>query len=526
MANFSYPTSDLDNPRELLGVLGSFWESTYGAKDQVQAFTRAVAAGVAQSQLNMQETADAISRHDLPVLHTETWYPIRIKKSELNTAPINAYKFDDIGLTFNMNPAILFDQTTDRNLFAFPVAADLVSVCQIFDQITTPTIALIQDVDFIIQDSSLAFTVNPFEQSKFLRHPVYKNGEVVDEEITLWAFKAKIDRNTLFNQFAYALNVRAHSTENFKSFVNTLIDGLVNGAASVTILDQALAAVFDIPLTKEDSEVVEVINLDNSGLFIATDKHVYRFNANAVPTVTVNQVLSKNSPMVAGFEIIEPGRGMIPDTLTALALDSGFTSACFYGDLVFENKDVPLIVDTQHPSGYTFVKFPLVGLPQDVQQFFDELHARGLENLPDPNNPDCSPADKRRGTLAHILSGRDIALGEPDADDLPATINPLKFITENVLRNNAFIVTVNISALGKNHLELYNIRHIRQLLPPHSALFISYTLDNQSDVIIAQDRIHSFVAPFTAVEPLVDVISASRVRDRGVTVKSISGTCQ
>lgn len=526
MQTFFYPSSDLDDARELLNVLGSFWENTYTAKDQLRAYTQAVAAGVAQTQLNLLETVAALSRFEIPVFHTENWYPIVLRKSELNRAAINSYKFDEAGLFFDSNPTINFDAIADREVFAFPVSDKLIKACQIFDRILFPTVGLLQDVDFVVQDSSIVFIKNPFELEQFPKQAIYKDGEVIDEEITVWAFKAQFDYGFLFTQFAYALNIKIKSSENAKEFINAIISGLIDGGASASSLDRALSALFDIPLTKEKEETVEVISVDNNGLFIATDRHVYRFAETAAPIVAVGEVLPKNSPMVAGFEIIELNRGTLPDSFAALALDNGFTAACFYGDLIFENRTVPLEVDENHPSGYTFVKFPVAGLPQDVRHFFDELHARGLENLPDPNQPICANQPPRQGTLAHILSRRGPNMGEPTAEDLPATINPLKFIVENVLRNNTFLVSVRVSSLGKNHLGLYNIRHIRQLLPPYMALLISYTLDGQNDAISPEDAIKEALQPFNAAEPLEDPVAEILVQDRGVTVKTISGTCQ
>lgn len=526
MQTFFYPSSDLDDVRELLNVLGSFWENTYDAKDQLHAFTKAIAAGVAQTQLNLLETVASLSRFEVPIFHTENWYPIVLRKSELNKTPVNTYKFDEPGLVFDGAGMGSFDATTARNVFAFPVAENLVRTCQLFDRILFPTIGLVQDIDFIIQESSLVFVQNPFDLAQFPKKLIYKDGAIVDEEIVVWAFKAQLDYGTLFSQFAYALNIKVKSSENAKAFVNAIISGLLEGSATITVLDQALSALFDIPITRESEETVEVVTLDNNGLIIATDKHVYRFLPSATPVVTVGQVLQKNAPLVAGFEVVELNRGIVPDSIKALALDNGFTAACFYGDLVFENHDVPLEVNENHPSGYTFVKFPLAGMPQDVRHFFDELHARGLENLPDPNQPVCAGQPPRQGTLAHILSRRASNMGEPTAADLPATINPLKFIVENVLRNNAFIVTARVSALGKNHLGLYNIRHIRQLLPPYMALLISYTLDGQIDAISPEEAIREVLQPFQGAEPLDDQVAEILVQDRGVTVKTISGTCQ
>jgi hypothetical protein len=292
-------------------------------------------------------------------------------------------------------------------------------------------------------------------------------------------------------------------------------------------LNGVLAAIFDIPLVKEERETVEVITLDNHGLFIATDKSVYRFSAPSNPIVAVGDVVEAGDALTDAFEIIDLNRGTVPTGLAALALDSGFTAACFYSDLIFENKEVPLTVDSAHPSGYTYVSFPLSGFPADLRRFFDELHARGIESIPEtPAECDKTGANKRLGTLAHILDRRPNPMDEPQAGDLPPTINPLRFLVENVLRNNTAIVRVRVSRLGKNHLGLYNIRNVRQLLPPYTALFFIYELDGQKDAIDGTDSVLARITKFKGMAPIQDAVSVNLVQDRGVMVRTVSGTCQ
>jgi hypothetical protein len=529
MQTFTYPASDLDDKRALLNVLGSFWARTYEGVDQLTSYTRATANVVAQTQLNLLETVAALSRYDVPVFHTENWYPLVLRKSDLQTTSANQYRFDVDTIEFNDTKSVQFNQFAGRDFFAFPVASTFNGAGQIFDRLLFPTFGLLSGVDFVVDadTQTLLFVVNPFENERVQRRPLYSGDKLVDEEITLWAFKAQFDYQYVFRQFAYAVNVNLRSSENAKSLVNAVITGLVSGGASAAILADAMAAIFDVPVVQGNEEIVEVIALDNHGLLICTDKAAYRFDAAAVPTVAVGDTVFRGDRLVDVFQIFELNRGEIPGAINALALDTGYTSACFYGDLIFENRDVPLLVDPNHPSGYTYVSFPLGGFPNDIRGFFDELHARGIEQLP-TTPPECDKTgfNKRLGTLAHILDRRTNPVGEPQPDDLPATINPLQFIVKNVLRNNAVIATVRVATLGKNHLGLYNIRHIRQLLPPGSGLFLIYTLSSRNNQIDGTTALTETLDKFKAAEPLSDTVAANRVKDGGVVVRSVSGTCQ
>jgi hypothetical protein len=213
-------------------------------------------------------------------------------------------------------------------------------------------------------------------------------------------------------------------------------------------------------------------------------------------------------------------------TIAAIAVDSGFLASCFYGDIVFENKLVPLEVNTTHPSGYTYVKFRLGGYPADIEQFFDEVHARGVQAAElRKSQPDCAPKLKI-GTLAHLLDKRVNAGTEPTASQLPKTINPLRFLVENVLRNNVFVVRIYVNALGLNQLGLYNIRHLRQLLPPQTAMIVIFELAVDKDKITPENAVFEAVTRFTGMNPANDDVPVSSVHDLGATARLVSGTCQ
>lgn len=631
---FVYPGSDLDRGRTLVALLGSFWSRTYTGVDQVNSYAEVTAQSVAQSFQNLLETVAALSRFDVPLYHTENWTPIVLRKSDSNASAKSIARFDQTTARFNDN-RLQLDRPSVAAFYEFPAPANLAAVANIFNKLTFPTVALAENVDYRIDTDRgvIIFAEDPFERPEFTKRGVYAGAQLVDEEITLWAFKGKFDYEYVFTQFAYALGMRLKTSQGFKDLMNAVFSGLVEGGASAQLLDTALAAITGVPVTLEDEETVEVAQRDAHGTFIATDKHIYRFREDAEPLVAVGDVLRAGSQLVRAFSVEELTHGFVRDAVAALALDEGFISACFYGDLIFENRSVPLEVTTNHPSGYTYVKFGLGGFPLDVQRFFDEIHARGVaaaeavrdpcferpitrpsrDEFPVPGQADkiykaddtnrfyrwettapaveetgsyvevgdvapCGPpwyqaasvsnfpakgdtkllylaADTAKfyrwsvsapalpefgryvevrkplpnpklGTLAHLLDKRARPDGEPTADNLPKTINPLQFIVANVLRNNVFLVQINVRALGQNRLGLYNIRHLRQLLPPQAAMIVIFDLRASRSALNAAESLQETVQNFTGAEPLADAVYDSMVRDTRVTVRQVSGTCQ
>lgn len=567
--DFIYPDSDLARSKTLLGLLGTFWARIYTGRDQVRSYTDATALTVAQTHRNTLALAAAMSRYEVPLFHKEIVVPIVLRKSQLNSAVTNTAAFDRNTLQFSGSAT--FDVPVQDNFYAFPLPANMVAVRQIFNRLTFPSVTLLSGVDYIVDTTraALIFNGDPFSNPGFLKRAAVTNG-VPDEEIIVWGFCGDFDYATLFNQFAYVLGVKLKTSQAYKNFVNALFDGLLDGGISSRDLEIAIAAICGLPLVIEPEEVVEVVDEDAHGIFIATDAHVYRFSSTAKPTVSVGQIVRVGDQLVRGFEIDEffVGNTFIKNDgndvvccpvfnkflatnafesittedddllllntgnenctprrkeLTALALDKGFLSSCYYGDLVFENRDVPLEIDTNHKSGYTYVKFLVGGYPGDVQKFFDEVHQRGVGEATRPANQ-CEP-ERQRSTLAHYLDKRSRLMTEPTADTLPTTINPLRFLIENVLRNNVFVVRITTSALGQNRLGLYNIRHLRQLLPPQTAAMVLFDLEPGYDKIQATKIVKETTGYFKGAQPLADNCG-ELVNDLGVTVRLLSGTCQ
>lgn len=562
---FVYPGTDLDRGRNLVALLGSFWANSYTGIDQLHSYAAATAETIKQTFNNLLEVVAATSRHDIPVFHAETIFPIRLRRSEMNGVKTNTANFDENTATFNS--ALYFDRPMQSELYSFPLPDNLVDIGYLFNKITFPTVALVKNTDFIIDASrrALVFARNPFDNNGFLR-----TDDAGDQHITLWAFSAKFDYNYIFEQFAYAIGVHLRSSEGYRDLMNAVMTGLIDGGSTAKMLDTALSAICGIPIALEH-ETVETVRLDRNGMFVATDKTIYRFRSDAEPVVVPGQVLKPGDYLVRGFEVSEFFTGntyISPDNeeqvicrvpaeqilatnddailatetdedlalvlqqetcarvrrdLTTLALDAGFLSACFWGDLVFENRDVPLEVIEDHPSGYTYVRFGLGGLPADVDHFFDEIHRRGIIQL--QNQPVTCPPKPVRGTLAHVLDTRKNIDFEPTAETLPKTINPLRFLVENVLRNNVFVVRIVVSALGQNALGLYNIRHLRALIPPQTAMVVVFELAAETDKI-STDNLSEQLAFFTGTEPRTDTVPHTLINDLGATARVISGTCQ
>lgn len=518
---FVYPGSDLDRPRNLKAVLGTFWSRIYAAQDQVESYATAAGQQLAQTHLEMLETIACVSRAKIPVFHRQNWYFLALKQSERNDAQTSlAHYGDDIAYG---DPAA-YGVPTTRSDHAFPLPEKLQHAPLIMNRLTEPSVVLSNNIDFKLDTrrGALVFQKNPFDNPLIPQRPVYENGEIVDYEVGLWVFRGEFDWNFAYEHFGYQLGLKMQSSQGYKDLLNALFDALVRGANDAA-LEQALSAMTGVPLVQEQEETVEVVANNCDVLTIVTDKHAYRFNGLATALVAVGDVVHAGDPLVDALQIYEFNRGEVPTGLSGLVMGRGYLANCYYGELVFENKTLPLTVNETHASGYTYISFPLGGFPADVTKFFDEMHARGIVDAEQPPD-DCDPS-RRRGTLAQLLDTRTNRTGQPKANHLPATINPLEFLIANVLRDNAFLVRIKASAMGRTRLGLYNVRHLRKLLPPHAAMIILIEL-SPSQETVSSANICEHVAQFTAANRLLDTVPTHLVRERSVGIRLISGTCQ
>ena len=521
MTTFTYPTSSFDRPHQFLAVLGSFWARVYGAQTQLESYSEVNVAQEAQNHLLLLETAACVARSKVPLFHVDNWYFLQLRAADVVAGNAELARYGDAGLTYNS--AVQYGLPKSVNQYAFPLPADLVEASLIMNRITAPSRTWVENVDYVIDRDRrlIIFRENPLTDPLVSVRPVFAEQEQIDTEAGLWIFRGKFDWQYAYDHFGYVLGIKMQSSRGYRDMLNALFDSLV-GSMTARSLRLALQAMTGIPLATEASEQVEVVEYGCNGGFVATDRHVYKFGKGVTPLVAVGDTVYAGDPLTDALRIYEFNCGQLPDDLAALALDRGFLASCFYGDLVFENKDVPLTVDEDHDSGHTYVSFPLGGQPLDVAKFFDELHTRGVADI---RAQTCPPDTRRHGTLAMLLDSRVQPSGEPKAVHLPTTINPLGFLITNVLRHHGVLVRVKSSGMGRDRVGLYNARHLRKLMPPHTALIVVVDLTADTDTVPAT-LVTEATSGFTAMNPLSDLVDSSLVGEKQPKIRLISGTCQ
>lgn len=540
MAVYTYPASVWDRPQNLLAVLGSFWSQTYAGRDQIESIVRAKGQVENQTLQDLLETISAISRYTVPIFHKDNWYPLRLLASARNATTVSVPKYDG---TLTYDSSHQYDQPRNpADSHTWPLPAGLSTANMIFNRFTAPSLTWSNGTEYEIADGGITFFTNPFEDNRVVKQPVYVDGVVTDEEALLWVFRGDFDWNQIYRQFGYVLGMRLQSSSGYRDLMNAIFDALVGGMTKRQ-MEQAVAVMAGIPLVLEPQETVEQVTNDGKHRLVVTDQHVYRFSLVSTPVVAVGDTVFAGDSLIDALTIYEFNRGVTPADLRALAMGRGFLPACYYGDLVFENKSVPLEVveAADDPFGFTYVSFGLGGFPLDVQRFFDDIHERGITAAEQPWDA-CTdesgvtyPGDEcndipaqilHRGTLAHRLDLRVDKVGEPTAASLPATINPLEFLIANVLRNNAVVIRVRVSDFGDNALGLHTARFLAKVAPPHTVVILVVEVTPGAEDIDPLERVAEQLDTFQGMTPLTEDIQQSSVDDSVIGARRISFTCR
>lgn len=485
----TFPANDLQRPERLHALLGSFWLDQYAGQAQIRAFCEAAGEALQQTWQNVRELEQLAGRETCPIWHTDRWLKVTLLESELGSQPMTFGDGHAFGI-YTAGGQPLFG-SGDVSHYAF-TSPDIVSVQIITNRITDPSRTLLNGIDFRLEHGLLVFRENPFDSAEeFQVQTVFTDGAAADRELTLWLWRSQQDWTYLQDHWAYLLGLDLPSVPAAREVFNAEYDAITGGTALEQIA-RLLQAATGIPLALSD-EIVEDITLDSDGLLIITDRRIYRYAADATALVAIGDAVVAGQALVDTLQIYQLNQGVLPTDVRAIAAGPGLLGPGYLGELVFHNEDTALIVESDL-EGNTRVSFALSGFPLDVEAFWDAVHAQGLA---------------RGQTLAWLLDTRaGTPTSEPTAESLPATINPAQFLVENVLRNNALLVTVNATALGVSALGTQWLRRLRYLVPAQSLLLTILTLpltDGSGIIGNASDELDN--AP--AMEPLESAFTAT-----------------
>lgn len=485
--SYAYPQQDLERPAELAALLGSFWSGTYAGSGAVEHFAASRAQLEWQTDQDRQEAEAALDRAQLPVWHCDLWYQLVLRESQLNPPEFSIPDYGDPYVYGPQPPTdivLRYGEPAETGLFAWVAPADLRGAPLICNRTDAPTLSWLDGLDYVLADGYLQFRENPFARSDVAVRTLYDaTGAVQDRELALWLFRAQRDRNYVWNHLGYLFSPPAPATPGYKALFNRLGDGAVLGN-QLTNVAEFLATLADAPLAT-GPETVQYVLRDASHLLVLTDQRAYRAARAAAPLVAAGERLAAGTNLTDALQITTLDQ--LPDWLPAYTLEEPFLGSQYPGGLTFWNQDLPLTT-TETPAGLA-AEFSLGGQADVVARFWAEVHRRGVA---------------AGQTLAQLWDARPAALRTtpPPAGALPATVNPLRFLAENVFRGNAVIAAFKPRAFGAQALPWETLRYLRRLTSPYETVLIIIRLAATED---PPDYAAHALAPFTSLTRLSDM---------------------
>lgn len=465
----TYPADDFNQGSQLLAQLGSFWFNIFEDWHKLQVHYRSSGYEASQTYLNFLETVASLSRFSVPVFHKEDWYLLVAKQSESDSIP-SVYQAGD--LVYGNQPGTVpgreagfvqtYGGTDNPNLRQIRLPDNLVDCPFVLQNLVVhPSKTWVAGADYDIDKNRnlIRFREDPFEDPLVAKADVVdSDGNVVDTEIGIWVYKGDFDLNYVWTHFGYVLGIRLDSSEFYKDLVNAVWSARVVGGLTEATLTQFLAAMSGAPTCLSPEETVEVVRTEEESQLIVTDLSTYRAPLGATVTVAVGDTVFLGDPLTDAFEIVElstnePDYSLIP----AMAMSDDFLSGGYFAELSFRNHSVALEYLGLDENNKAVVRFEVGGFPADVELFWENVHARGV-------------ADGQ--TLANLLDLRENPQTEPGPSNLPATINPLQFVMENLLRNNLFVIRARVASFAEDAPGIGVFKHLRDIIPPHTTYIV------------------------------------------------------
>lgn len=475
----------------LLNSLGFFWSELFGEKNTIKGYSFAQSEELIQRYYDLIETVASHSVVDIPVLHTERWSPLRIRKSLLGKTPlvltpetsseawvIGAQGAGDYnGVTFTLGKS----KPTADGVYVYPLPEGLKKFGLIANRILRPSLLFPIGSSVKVTDSVMYFDQNIFLLPEITRYTVVdevgapktfintQGEQEVDEEAIVWVYHGEVDSSLLQVNFGAMFDITLKSTEGHKQVLQSLMKLTVSGP-SVAAIRGLMSAFVGVRLIQETGEVVEDIINHQGTTTVITSKNSYAFDSNSYslkPNVVVGTSLGLGDPVCDAVEYHDyvtskdwwnrtyqktAGVPLFPEVSLGKHL---FLGNYKYG-LIFENAFRAVYYDS---SGS--ITFPVLGNSEDIIEFHRVINLNAAE-------------------LAAALG-----LTKPAAGDAPdtVTINPLDFVFSNFLKTTSGVVKAKFKSLTDSLDFMENFGTVRSSLPINAYLLFFIDVDLPTELL-------------------------------------------
>lgn len=454
---------DLTSPDYFAEFIGSFWNRVFAGNQLAYGMASFSSSALLDQYQWLVEAVERLSIDTVKATAVQKSRPVIFRQSEFSVGP-DKLTFGG-GQSVGPQPAgtdfregVVFSiDGLERRSGRYYVGVDsaIVSIGPvIINSLKEPSLVWIEGVDFVFSDGIIAFKTNPFEDPRIPRRPV--PSDLVDggeDEIILWMTDVKTDSGEFSQHYGFAApNLKPGTPEYFEG-IKACMRAIAEGPTTSAI-DHLIATVLGLPCTREAKETILSITDFGNDQLVATDLGVYlvKGSLSLRPEVIVGAVLEAGHPLSRGSEVFDrTSKTQWWAELDGLLLGESFFDKRITSAIGFLNETCPVIlgVSSINDDGADLrsATFHLVGKKSNVDLFWDITTQNSLS----AGRPLGNALYRQRG----VVDGH----GNPDFSQT-LLINPLQFLTENLIRDSVVVVRIRDSST----LPMTNLFQIAPLL--------------------------------------------------------------
>lgn len=337
----------------------------------------------------------------------QPWYPIVLFQDRVVNQSLVLYGG---GFDYASPEEIVYGEEGDPR-YLYPVNRPIYSVGSISDGLTSPTIVIDpSQFSYDRVQQRLVFDIDPFSLI-----PVKTDQESGRQYIVLWLRNAEFDLDVPFDQAGWVAKFD-RSGDNYAQALKSIWELVLLGP-SLDRFEQGLMRAAGLPFALA-SETVRRVENDGYQNLISTDSRVYVAPLSGLsPTVAPGDELQEGQPLTDGIQFLEyeqvltASDTLLPGLSLRIPLSTGRVAS-----LTFANIDTDWTFEASRPSEW---RFPIGGDDQDIEQFWTDVQTYATDN------------------------GLDLAT----VYGLPAAVNPMQRVVQDLLQNSLYVATMNLADL-------------------------------------------------------------------------------
>jgi hypothetical protein len=399
-------------------LFGTFFSRFYKNLPWYEGLMKATLGLQEQVEQNLDELEKSAFRRLIPTHHIELVHVFDKNDSSKDVSLLRynepeAYYTDNFEGDYWLNAVDKYDQRAITVQYYRPGLDNVISIEQIVDNLTKPTLVLLPDIDYVVRYGLIEFKT-----------------EIPDQRLFL--LNVKTDENWIYHHFGTLVGLKKdESSEYYKAVVNALWDCYNRGGTCSAVFG-LIAAITGNAIARADETVI-AITPDS----IRTDKNTYPITQK--PCVQAGDTVEAGDLLTDAFDILEINSLNYPDSMPGITLKRGILGEGYRSSLTFINQLIPVEVKNNRQE------FKLFGCPADEKRFWDYFYDYMRQNSIDPY------------TVFSKVTLYD-------------RINPYRFIVDNLLKYHfTFIQIKNINYPTAVMLSDINLK---QFLPPWNGLMI------------------------------------------------------